>query len=55
MDPSHVGLWLCGWVDQHLGRSNLVENDLGHCEGDGFKPGEGKAVRLLFRWLGFDV
>ena len=54
MDPSHVGFWVCGWFDQYVGRPNAMENDLGHCEGDGVELGEGEVVNRLTvftRWL----
>lgn len=47
MDPSHVGLRLCGYVYQYVGLPNPVEDDLGYGERDGFEFGEGEVVDVF--------
>ena len=47
MDPSHDGLWVRRWVNEHLGFPYFVADDLGHWSGDGLEFGTGEVVGIL--------
>lgn len=34
MDPADAFLWVCGWAYQHVGFPDVVENFVGHGQGD---------------------
>jgi hypothetical protein len=44
MDPTHVGLRVCGYLYQHVGLPYLVENDMGYWQRDDFEFGKGQVV-----------
>lgn len=47
LDSLDVVLWFCGWLEQHPGLSDAVENYLGHGEGDDTESNEREVVGLV--------
>lgn len=44
MDPADVGVWVCGYVHEHVGFPDVVEDVVGYRERDGAEFGEGEVV-----------
>ena len=55
MDPTHVVLWICGWLEQHFGLANFVEDDLCDWKGNHQESDAVQVVDLDARCKWVDV